>query len=318
MGKRSIKKNLIQEANQIEIPDVKSSILSKLPQEEYYAVERKTSFSLSKFRFAIPAFLFLIFVTCFSILISNVIPKGQYDEYKEVKDLDKVQSVYAYQVTLLSTLVNNTNAIDASDTAMEDALSNSIGFVDLVLNLNQVNTKLYYSSMKEYKYYLSTNLNDEEFCKFYFNEQSIKSSSALKTVVLNGIIEYKDSTFLINGESVQNDEGFYKTNFMLGYENAKVCLSSDENAHDSYEYRVYNNDVICKTVSLEFKDNEIYMNVDFQNEYFKFQIQGNNNQYRGNYHTGNQSGSLMVEIENDKYNFNVDESHSSAERYVFP
>ena len=201
---------------------------------------------------------------------------------------------------------------------MEDALSNSIGFVDLVLNLNQVNTKLYHSSNKEYEYYLSTNLNEKEFCKFYFNEQSIKSTSASKTVVLNGVIEYKDSKFSITGESIQNEDGFFTTNFMLGYDNAKVCLSSDEKEKDSYEYRVYNDDVICKTVSLEFKDNEIYMNVDFQNEYFKFQIRGNNNQYRGNYHTGSSSGSLMVEIENDKYNFNVDESHSSAERYVFP
>ena len=52
-----------------------------------------------------------------------------------------------------------------------------------------------------------------------------------------------------------------------------------------------------KKVSLEFKDNQIYMNVNFQNAYFKFQIQGDNNQYSGKYHTGTSSGSLMVEIE---------------------
>lgn len=316
MGKRRIKHILLNAANEIKIPDVQNEILSSIGEIDYSIVELQKK--RSKFWYAIPAFLYLCAFVCFGISIATAIPKGGNQEYKEIKDMDKVQSVYAYQVTLLTTLLNNPDSVETEHTEIDDALSYSIGFVDLILNMNNTESKLYKCLNKEYAYYLCTKLNEDEFCRFYFNEQSIVNSSALNTIVLQGYIEINDTKFDVLGESILQRDGYYTTSFMLGYDHAKVCLSSDEEKQGTYEYRVYSDDVICKTVSLEFKDNQIFMNVDFQNEYFKFQIQGNNNHYRGNYNTENASGSLMVEIEQDTYNFNVDDTHSSAERYILP
>ncbi len=316
MGERKIKHILLKAANEVKIPDIKKDILSSVDEIDYSIVEVPKKHS--KFWYAIPAFLYLFAFVCFGISIVTVISKDGNHEYREIKDMDKVQSVYAYQVTLLTTLLNNPNSVETEHTEIDDALSNSIGFVDLILNLNNTESKLYKGFNKEYDYYLCTKLNEDEFCRFYFNEQSIVNTYSLNTILLQGYIEINDAKFDVLGESILREDGYYTTSFMLGYNHAEVCLSSDEEKQGTYEYRVYNDDVICKTVSLEFKDNEIFMNVDFQNEYFKFQIQGNNNHYRGNYNTGNASGSLMVEIEQDTYNFNVDDNHSSAERYILP
>ncbi len=312
MGKGSIKRTLVREAKKTPIPDVRNEILSQIEYSQEVQVRKKKS--IRSTWFLAPAMLTLLALTCFGIAIKQSLLEPSGDSYTEVKDLDKVQSICAYQVSLLTTLMNNPNAVDVQEKELDDALSNSIGFVDLILNLEETESKLY---QKKNDYYLSTTINGNEVCRFYYNEQSFKDNSSTEMLYLKGYIELKDKRLSVLGESKLTD-GFYSMNLMLGMEHSTVCISSDERAKDTYEYRVYNEDAICKTVSLEFKDDEIFMNVSYQNEYFKFQIQGNNNHYRGNYHTGSASGSLMVEIENDKYNFNVDEEESSAERYILP
>lgn len=315
MGRKSIKKLLIREADQVNIPDVRIEILNQLDKTMCDTAPA----SVVRRR---PVLWRLSFVSCivvafllFGIAISFSLPKKQ---YKEIKDVDRLQAVYAYQTALLSTLVNNPESVDLTNLEVSDALSNSIGFVDFVLNKDKTTSKLYQSSNSKYDYYLSTSLGEHELCKFYYKEQSISKLDNKTAIVVQGYIEIGNSRFEVFGESTLDTEGKYVMDLMLGYQDSKVCISSNESQTNSYEYRVYNQDAVCKKVSLEFKDNQIYMNVDFQNEYFKFQIQGNNNQYTGNYHTESSSGSLMIEIEKDKYNFNVDNDKSSAERYILP
>ncbi len=317
MGQKSIKKILIDASKQVNIPDIRNDILGHLDRTN----TQNNSVSPSK---NFPRFLKLSFASCvlvsiilFSVALSLGL-KSNHAEYKEIKTVDELQSVYAYQAALLTTLVNNPDSVDLNNIEVNDALSNSIGFVDFILNKDKTTSTLYQCSNQNYDYYLSTKLGNKELCKFYYNEHTIYQVENCKSTVLQGFIEIGKAKFDVFGEVVFDKYGKYVMDLMLGYQESKVCISSNEVQTNSYEYRVYNKDAVCKKVSLEFKDNQIYMNVNFQNAYFKFQIQGDNNQYSGKYHTGTSSGSLMVEIENDKYNFNVDEEKSSAERYILP
>ena len=276
----------------------------------------------------IPLVLLVVFTACNNSFIDE---KVSVDEVSELVDsatiaAESVPIEDVIPIMATSTkaeyeairLVNNPDSVDLNNIEVNDALSNSIGFVDFILNKDKTTSTLYQCSNQNYDYYLSTKLGNKELCKFYYNEHTIYQVENCKSTVLQGFIEIGKAKFDVFGEVVFDKNGKYVMDLMLGYQESKVCISSNEVQTNSYEYRVYNKDAVCKKVSLEFKDNQIYMNVNFQNAYFKFQIQGDNNQYSGKYHTGTSSGSLMVEIENDKYNFNVDEEKSSAERYILP
>ena len=150
MGQKSIKKILIDASKQVNIPDIRNDILGHLDRTN----TQNNSVSPSK---NFPRFLKLSFASCvlvsiilFSVALSLGL-KSNHAEYKEIKTVDELQSVYAYQAALLTTLVNNPDSVDLNNIEVNDALSNSIGFVDFILNKDKTTSTLYQCSNQNYE-----------------------------------------------------------------------------------------------------------------------------------------------------------------------
>lgn len=320
MSKRNIEKYLLKKANEIDVPDVRGSVLRTYGYEKPLpSVRRKAG--LSKWWYSLPVFLGAMAIICFSIVGSKgyILFHEEEKEYTEVKDLDKIQSIYAYQSAVLTTLLNNPESINESNAELTNALSDSVGFMDLIMNMNTADVSLFQCKNKEYDYYLQTNLGEDEYCRFYYNEQSFMNENALQTTILDGYLEIGHSEFNVFGHSKIQENGLYAIDLMLGYnDESMVCISSDEAVKNMYEYRLYNKKSIVKTVNLRFNETGVIMSVDVLDRLYSFDLHGSDDHFSGDYYTNQQSGSVWVDINSDTYSFHVDDKQTTAERYIMP
>lgn len=319
MSKRNIKRYLLKKAEEIAVPDLKDSILQAYGYEKSSPVVRRKA-RLIQWRYCLPVFLSVMAVVLLGIAGSmGYSLYHEEKEYAEIKDLDKIQSIYAYQSAVLTTLLNNPESINENNAELTSALSDSVGFMDLILNMNTADVSLFRCKNKEYDYFLLTNLGENEYCRFYYNEQSFVNEKALQTTIVDGYLEINNSEFNVFGHSKIQENGLYAIDLMLGYDDeSMVCISSDEAVKDMYEYRLYNKKSIVKTVNLKFNETGVLMSVDILDRLYSFDLQGSNDHFSGDYHTNQQSGSVWIDINPDTYSFHVDDKQTTAERYIMP
>lgn len=275
MKTKDIIRQIKEETNNVQIPNLSPQIIAKAPTEVVSAPPKKNYFRL---KLSLISSFALFLVVAIIVITLNIQPSNP------PYTISAPRKAYALQAI---SLVNVANQFQDSQTLhfkkssftgnhqnVAEEISYYLDFIQSLHNKEAIEYLFTDSDLKEYQYKIVTSipfLEGKHTYTIYFNETAkVDDDDDVDEVssTLLGIIIVGEEQFVISGEKeVEEDECEVNLVLYLSHDKNEYLKVSQEIEHleNEYSYEYYKNNTLKQEFSIESEDNGKSVNLEFTN-----------------------------------------------------
>lgn len=323
MKTKKLKKQLNELVEQVEVSDVDTQFLNKVTYKPTFKENKNKKFvlisslTMSFAALSIAFFLFTFFINRPDISIGNLFPpltstiSLKEEKLTEVKRKLAYQTIGCYSIIEGVSNMGKLNLATSGNQRIEQEIKENLLLARNYLDLANADIKLYVSNKEGYAYMYKMMMNNEEIW-FYFNETTSIETDDIDEVSssIEGILCMNHQNYPVRGTKTVESNEIETTLIIELSENEKIEVSQEiENRENEYEFQIYKNEKLVKTLEIEIEQLFDYNIVsieeeDFENDTSKsIEYHLKNQQIICEYEINGDEGEVAITIQGNSYYF---------------
>ena len=335
MNKKQIESRIKMEANQIEVPDLKTQILAQVPKREVIVKEEKKRFNFS-FHFSYIVSLAIVMIVAILIFNNN----GSTPPNVLTKNVGEVEKAYAKQVVTLAGFaadietanVAYTGLLSESNSTDYDSIADKINeyFKVVSLLLDEESTEYEIEVLEEgnYSYKLTTKykvLKDTFETVIYYNEKPVEEKhkdkddlDEIETTIEGLVVQGGIERSFYGNKEIEEDEIEVEITLEIDQNNYLKVSHEKESDERELKYEFFNK----KPNENSHPYREVSISYDKENKNISIEFEEDNEEYEINFHYDGKGEEKRVEVQyhrgDEHHNGFIDDDEERDEyRYDF-